>query len=447
MEVNKADFGNHFKWGIASSAYQVEGAHREDGRGWSIWDEFTNKKQAARNKATANQANQFYYHYPYDLDLLKWIGAQHFRYSIAWPRILPDGKGLVNKKGLDFYKRLVDACLERNIQPWLTLYHWDLPNALEKDGGWMNRSIIEYFANYVETCVQALSDRVKHWMVMNEPNVFTGAGYGLGLHAPGRYGLNKFLSSLHHAVLAQGEGFRIIKDIDPKAMVGSTFSTVPVDQARQNENDEKAANRIHSLINRICLDPLLGYGYPTESVPFLKNLERYIKSGDEEKLSAPADFIGIQPYTREVVKNAWYIPYIHALRISPKKRKVPLTAMGWEFYGEAIYRVLSWLRQYQNLPPVYVTENGLALNDHVVNGEVDDHARVEYFKKSLSALLRAKKEGAPVEGYFAWTLTDNFEWAEGYDPRFGLFHVDFNTQKRTVKASGNWWRRFLNQGY
>ncbi len=446
MNLRKSDFGDGFIWGVASSAYQVEGAHLEDGRGWSIWDEFSNKKKANRNKATANQATQFYYNYHNDLDLLKSLGFKHFRYSVSWPRIFPEGKGNVNGKGLDFYKQLVDACLQRDIQPWLTLYHWDLPNALEKEGGWMNRSIAGWFLDYVETCVQALGDRVKNWMVMNEPNVFTGAGYGLGLHAPGRWGLNKFLASLHHAILAQGEGTRLIKSLDRSARVGSTFSTIPVNPFRQTEKDQKAADQIHALVNRLCLDPLLGYDYPADSVPFLKKLDRYIKKGDEKKIAAPVDFIGIQPYTREIVKKAWYIPYINALRVSPKKRNVALTAMGWEFYPEAIYEVLSWLRQYKNLPEVFVTENGLALNDGVQNGAVYDKARIAYFKKSLSAMLKAKQEGVPVQGYFAWTLTDNFEWAEGYEPRFGLIHVNFSTQKRTVKASGIWWKNFLNQG-
>ena len=442
IHFNKTHFGSDFTWGVASSAYQVEGAHLKDGRGWSIWDEFTNIKEKARHKATANEANGFYHYYRSDLDLMKALNFRHFRYSLAWPRILPNGTGEPNSKGLDFYKQLVDACLERDIEPWLTLYHWDLPHQLEKAGGWTNRDIVGWFLEYVSVCIHALGDRVSHWMVFNEPNVFTGAGYGLGMHAPGRRGVRSFLKAFHHALLAQAEGERLIHSHDPQAKVGTTFSVTPIDPQKPGRDDQ-AAYRVHTLVNRLGIEPLLGFGYPYDTLPFLKRIKRYMKPGDEHKIAASMDFIGVQPYTREVVKRAFYIPFIHAWRYAPSKRDNPLTAMGWEIYPQAVYRSLTWLYQYPLIPDLYITENGIALHDKVEEQAVHDDSRIQFYEKAIYSLMEAKREGVPVKGYFAWTFTDNFEWAEGYEPRFGLVYVDFKTQQRIPKASARWFSRFL----
>ena len=443
MKINKQDFGKDFVWGIASSAYQIEGAYLEDGRKWSIWDDFTNRKKRAKNRATANEATDFYHQYPEDLALMSELGIRHFRYSLSWPRIIPDGQGPVNHKGLDYYKRVVDTCLEYGITPWLTLYHWDLPLALEKQGGWTNRNVIGWFSDYARTCVAALGDRVKYWMIMNEPNVFIGAGYGVGLHAPGKRGFKHLLPALHHALLTQAEAAKLIKSILPESMVGTTFSITPVDPLYETEKHRKASERVSTLVNHLWLSPLLGYNYPVRELPFLHKLERYTKPGDEDKMKFDMDFIGIQPYTREVVKHAFYIPYIKAYRVTAKKRKVQLTAMDWEFYPKAVYRALKLLKSYENLPAIYITENGLALNDKMTNNHIEDGKRIYYIRQSLEHLYRAVREGSPVKGYFLWTFTDNFEWAEGYAPRFGIVHVDFANQKRTVKASGYWYRDFL----
>ncbi len=441
--ANKADFGKEFQWGIASSAYQIEGAYQADGKGKSIWDDFTNRKQKARNKSTANEATHFYYHYEQDLDLIQSLNFRNFRYSISWSRIFPEGNGKVNQKGLDFYNRLIDACLERGIQPWFTLYHWDLPLALEQKGGWTNRAIVDWFLGYVETCVKYFGDRVKQWMVMNEPNVFTGAGYGLGMHAPGRFGMGNFLSALHHALVAQGSAAKLIKSLDNQARVGSTFSVTPIDPYSDAEKDKKAALRIHALVNRLCVEPLLGHGYPFETLPFLKKINRYLKEGDEEKIAFDPDFIGIQPYTREVVKNAFFIPFIRAWRLNPKKRKVALTAMGWENYPHSVFRALTWIYGYSNCPDLYITENGIALFDRVNEEKIADYSRIRFYREALKSALKARQAGVPLKGYFAWTFTDNFEWAEGYEPRFGMVHVDFDNQKRTLKASARWFKAFL----
>jgi beta-glucosidase len=438
-------FGEDFHWGVSSSAYQTEGAYLEDGKGYSIWDEFTLRKGKIAGGQHAQTATNFYHRYIQDLILMQYLNIRNFRFSIAWSRVLPQGVGGINEKGIEYYDRLIDYALELGIQPWVTLYHWDLPLALELKGGWTNRDIIYWFEEYVQLCLKRFADRVQHWMVLNEPIVFTGAGYFLGLHAPGRKGLSSFLAAVHHAVLCQALGGKMIQEWHGGLKAGTTFSCSPVDPVDNSRLHVEAAQRVDVLMNRLFVEPLIGLGYPTEDLKVLQQIEKFMKDGDEQKMQHRMDFIGLQNYTREVVQHSAIMPYVNARLIKAGKRNVARTAMDWEIYPEGIYQVLKRFGNYEHIPSIIITENGAAFPDEVHEGQVNDLARIQFYQQYLQQVLKAKNEGVKVDGYFAWSFTDNFEWAEGYRPRFGLVYVDYPTQKRIIKASGYWFRDFLAQ--
>ncbi|MFD2865958.1 GH1 family beta-glucosidase [Mucilaginibacter antarcticus] len=440
--INKQLFGDDFVWGVSTAAVQIEGAHDQHGKGESVWDVFVKKKGKILKNHHHYTATDFYNRYQADIDLVKQLNIPNFRFSIAWARILPNGTGEVNQAGIDHYNRVIDYCLLQGVEPWLTLYHWDLPHALELQGGWTNRAVVDWFADYVKICANAFGDRVKHWMVMNEPSVFTGAGYFLGIHAPGRRGLKNFVPAIHHAVLSIAEGGRVLRRALPDAEIGTTYSCSHIESYSAKPRDISAANRVDALLNRMFIEPALGLGYPTE-LGFLKGLEKYIQPGDMENAKFDFDFIGLQNYTRELVKHSFFTPYIFASLVKAEKRNVPLTAMGWEVYPQSIYHILKKYNAYPQIKKIYLTESGAAFADEVVDDKVHDPKRVAYLEQYLQQVLRAKNEGNKVSGYFVWTLTDNFEWAEGYHPRFGLIYVDFETQQRIIKSSGLWYANLL----
>jgi beta-glucosidase len=440
---NKRLFGDNFTWGVAAAAVQIEGAYNIDGKGESIWDVFSAKKGKILNGNHHYTACDFYHRYEADIDLIKQLNIPNFRFSISWARILPGGTGAINQAGIDFYNRVIDYCLKRGIEPWITLYHWDLPNALELQGGWTNREVIGWFTEYVNVCALNFGGRVKHWMVMNEPSVFVGAGYFLGLHAPGKTGLKNFLPAVHHAILSIAAGGKALRKNLPKANIGTTFSCSHIGPSTGKPKDVSAAKRIDALLNRLFIEPVLGLGYPVEDLPLLTKMEKYAEPGDEANMHFDFDFIGIQVYTREIVKHSFFTPYIHASLVKAKDRNVPTTAMGWEVYPPSIYEILKKFDRYTGIKNIYITENGAAFPDEIKDGKVDDPKRVQYLQTYLEQVLKAKNEGCKVNGYFVWTLMDNFEWAEGYHPRFGLIYVDFETQQRIVKSSGNWYSDFL----
>ena len=443
----RSDFGADFHWGAAAAAYQTEGAWQHQGKHDSIWDEFTRRKGVIRRNEHGRVASDFYRRYETDLDLAAGLGLTDFRFSAAWSRVLPTGTGTVNRRGLDFYDRLVDACLERDLRPWLTLYHWDLPSALQRRGGWANRSVVGWFAEYAQVMARCLGDRVGHWLVLNEPMVFVGAGHLLGVHAPGRRHLGAFLAAAHHAALAQAEGGRALRALLPdSARIGTTFSCSHLTPHREGHaRDEAATRRADALLNRFFVEPALGLGYPVAELPTLAwLLDRYIKPGDDQRLPFRFDFWGIQNYTREVVKFSPWLPLQWATLVPAKQRGVPCTDMGWEVYPESIYEMLKQYAAYPNAPELMVTESGAAFPDVRHGNRVADPARTAYLQAAIGQVLRAKREGVNVGGYFTWSLTDNFEWAEGYGPRFGLIHVDYDTQQRTVKDSGHWYGSFLH---
>jgi beta-glucosidase len=446
--LNRADFGDDFLWGVATAAYQIEGAWNADGKSPSVWDTFTHKRGNVKNNENGDVACDFYHRYPEDIANIKSMNFDVNRFSLAWTRIKPDGTGTVNQKGVDYYHRVIDKTLENGLQPWLTLYHWDLPQCLEDKGGWANRDIVGWFSEYVDFCTKEFGDKVKNWMIFNEPAAFTGLGYMAGLHAPGKMDFGKFKRAVHHVVLSQAEGGRIARTNVRGGNIGTTFSVSSVHPKTQVEKHQKAAARMDAIFNRLFIEPALGMGYPTDGWSHLKTMEKYFQPGDEAKMAFDFDFHGLQNYFRTVSQFSLFPPIMWASQVKPQKlteNKEELTDMGWEVYPAGIYEMLKKWQTYPGIKRIYVTENGSAWPDKVENGAVHDERRTRFFKDYLEQVLKAKREGVPVYGYFVWTLMDNFEWAEGFHPRFGLVHVDFNTQQRIIKDSGLWFRDFLEK--
>ncbi|QKZ15127.1 GH1 family beta-glucosidase [Spirosoma sp. KUDC1026] len=443
-------FGENFVWGTATAAYQIEGAVDRDGRGPSVWDTFCHQKGRVKTGEHADQACEFYDRYESDLQLHKSLGFDAFRFSVSWSRILPDGigpqqGGRLNEAGLAFYDRLIDHCLALGMTPWITLYHWDLPQALEDKGGWPNRQILVWFAEYVDIVTKAFGHKVKNWIVLNEPLAFSVLGYFTGQHAPGRRSFRSLLPAIHHTAMAQAEGGRLVRQNVPDAQVGTTFSCSPVHPFTDSARDQAAAIRVDALLNRLFIEPSLGLGYPDKDLPFLAGIpKRVAKPGDMEKLAFDFDFIGLQHYFRAVVESSYFMPYLWAKDVSPLRRGIEkITEMGWEVNPESMYQIIQQFARYDGIKKLYIAESGAAFYDTVQNGVVHDPARTDYHRQCLHQVLRAQQDGIPVAGYFVWTFLDNFEWAEGYRPRFGLVYVNFRTQQRIVKASGQWFRQLL----
>lgn len=448
VSFTKDDFGSDFKWGVASASYQIEGAWNVDGKGPSIWDTFTHKKGKIKKNENGDIACDFYHLYKEDIARIKSMNFQVKRFSISWPRIFPEGTGRINQAGVDFYHNVIDTCIENGIEPWITTFHWDLPQALEDKGGWANREVINWFSEYVSFLAKEYGSKVKHWMILNEPASFTGLGYLAGMHAPGKINPNAFLRAAHYTSICQAEGGRIIRKLVPDAEIGTTVSMSAVHPKSNAQRHVKAAARMDAMLNRLFLDPILGKGYPKDAWGFLKGMDKYILPGDMEKVEFDFDFIGLQNYFRVVAKYDWFPPImwanqIKAKKLTPNENGEDITEMGWEVYPEGIYELLIRLSKEPKIRKILVTENGAAFPDEVTETGVHDYKRTKYYQRYLEQVLRAKKEGVNVKGYFAWTLMDNFEWAEGYHPRFGLVHVDFKTQKRTIKDTGLWFRDFL----
>lgn len=450
VPYTRADFGPNFLWGVATAAYQIEGAWNVDGKGPSIWDTFSHTKGKIKTKETGDIACDFYHNYKQDIDIIKSLNMDVFRFSLSWSRIFPQGTGQVNQKGVDFYHNVIDYCLEKGVQPWVTLYHWDLPQALEDKGGWPNRDTLNAFLAYTDFATKEYGDKVKNWMILNEPLAYTALGYLLGFHAPGKRNVNKFVHAAHHTALAQAEGGRIARANVKNGNIGTTFSCSDIDPLKEKPAHQHAAARVDALLNRFYIEPSLGMGYPLETLPGFKGIEKAFRAGDEERLKFDFDFIGIQNYTRELVKYSLFPPIMWAWQIPANKRKkyvkdIEITDMNWEVYPEGMYNVLKKFSAYKGINKIYVTENGTAFPDTVEGNSVHDAKRLKYYQDYIAQVLRAKNDGVNVQGYFCWTLMDNFEWAEGTRPRFGLVHTDFATQKRTIKDSGLWFQEFLRK--
>jgi beta-glucosidase len=443
--MQNKQFGSDFFWGVAISAIQNEGAHLTDGKGLSNWDVFARKTGKIKGGAKPYNACEFYYRYKQDLLLAKALGFNVFRFSISWSRILPEGTGKINAAGVEFYNKLIEECLQLQLIPFVTLYHWDLPYTLEKEGGWSSHLINKWFNRFVTVCAEQFGDRVKNWIVLNEPVGFTSLGYILGKHAPGKIDMASFLSSVHHAAIAQADGGRILRQNVSNAYIGTSFSCSEVMPFTNKEVDIQAANKLDIILNRLFIEPAIGRNFPyQDGFEFLERLHLHNKTWKHtDRYSFNFDFIGIQNYFAITVKHNPIIPYIHASEVPARKRGVPYTDFGWEINPQSFYKMLKRFWMYGSVKEIIISEGGAFFKDELKNGIINDEKRINYFEQYLQAALKAKQEGVNLKGYFAWTLTDNFEWAEGYNAKFGLIHVDFATQQRTIKNSGFWWRSFL----
>jgi beta-glucosidase len=427
-------FPSSFQWGVATSSYQIEGAVNEGGRAPSIWDTFSHQPGKVDNNDTGDVACDHYHRWQSDLDLIKALGVDAYRFSIAWPRVQPLGSGAWNPAGLAFYDRLTDGLLERGITPHVTLYHWDLPQALQDNGGWTSRDTAKRFADYAQTMAERLGDRAVSFSTHNEPWVTAVLGNQTGLFAPGLKDPVIARRVAHHLLLSHGLALRAIRAAGVKAALGIVLNQSPATPATSSAEDVALAAREYALLVRWFAEPLLLGRYPT--APDLPVCEA-IEPGDLETIAQPLDFLGINYYTRiwSSTSNP-PVPAPHAQGTSD---------MGWENYPEGLTELLCGLKRDYPLPPVFITENGLANRDVLVDGKVDDQPRIEYMRTHLSALKAAIDAGVDVRGFFYWSLMDNFEWSSGYAKRFGLVHVDYQTQVRTPKESAHWYRRFIEQ--
>lgn len=441
----RAIFPKGFFWGTATASYQTEGAWKEDGKGESIWDRFAHNPGNIKNADTGDIACDSYHRWREDIALMRAMNLNSYRFSISWPRIQPTGSGAVNPKGIDYYSRLVDGLLEAHIRPMVTLYHWDLPQALQEAGGWTNRDLVGRFSDYVQIVAKALGDRVSDWMLFNEPAAFVDLGYLEGVHAPGHKSILEFLQATHVVNLAQGVSFRALKSVRSSARVGTAFSMSPCEPATNSEEDKLAADRAHAITNLWFLDPALHGRYP-DALTFLPETAMRIKSDDMDKVRAPLDFIGINLYYRTIASAPATMERIGHTQnwLFPVKlaggQQGTKTDIGWEVWPKALYDMVTRITRDYKRPVIEITESGCAYNEGLdPEIGVRDNRRISYHREYLAALGKAMAEGADVRGYHAWSLMDNFEWAEGYGQRFGLAYVDFKTQKRTIKHSGQWY--------
>ncbi|MFE0460071.1 GH1 family beta-glucosidase [Kitasatospora sp. NPDC058965] len=423
-----------FRWGAATAAYQIEGAAGEDGRAPSIWDTFSHTPGKVANGDTGDTACDHYHRWPEDLALAGELGLDSYRFSIAWPRVVPLADGTVNPAGLAFYDRLVDAVLERGMTPFPTLYHWDLPQAQQDRGGWPERATAERFAEFTAVVAEKLGDRVTNWCTLNEPLCSSWIGHLEGSMAPGWRDLTAAVRTSYHLHLGHGLAVQALRAAVPGAQIGIVNNLSSIEPASDSPADLAAARRADGHINRWWLDPVLGRGYPQDMVD-LYGVDLPVRDGDLELISAPLDWVGLNYYFRQIVADdpTGPVPRFRQLR-GPNPEH---TAMDWEVHAPGLEELLLRLTEDYGVRKLYVTENGAAYQDTVTaDGRVEDAERTAYLEQHLAACARAVAKGAPLAGYFAWSLLDNFEWAYGYDKRFGLVHVDYATQRRTVKRSG-----------
>mgnify|MGYP002630104575 FL=1 len=434
---------SEFIWGVATSSYQIEGAANEDGRGQSIWDTFCKVPGKVANFDNGDIACDHYHRFKEDLDLMKWMGVKAYRFSVAWPRVIPDGVGRVNEMGLDFYDRLIDSSLEREIAPWLTMYHWDLPEALQLRGGWNNREVVEWFGEYGEVLTSRFGDRVKNWMTLNEPFCSAWLGHLYGDMAPGIKDLQTALNVSHNLLMSHGLACQVIRSNVSEANVGIVINVTPAVPATDSQVDSNAAQLADGFDNRWFLDPVFGRTYPADVIDAL-GASPEIHSGDMKLIAQDLDFLGVNFYFRQTVaadQNSKPLPIRSVNRENVKK-----TAMNWEVHPQAFEEILLRISKEYSPKAIYITENGSAWNDEVINGEIIDDERIDYLVRHLDAMRSARSQGAPILGYFAWSFLDNFEWAYGYEKRFGLIYVDYKTQTRTPKKSALFYRQLLLNG-
>ena len=444
-------FPPHFLFGTATAAFQIEGSPDADGKGKSIWDVFTHTPGKIRTGENADIACDSYHHPERDIDLMTGLGLNAYRFSISWSRVMPKGRGKVNQKGLDYYCRLVDMLLERNITPFITLFHWDTPQALQDlCGGFAGRDMASYFANYAEIVVKALGDRAKNWITLNEPWEHAAFGHLLGTHAPGYHNPFKYFRVAHHELLGHGLAAERIRSLSPDARVGITLSLTPIYPATSKEKDIVAAKVADQFFNDFYLDAVFKGIYPNPLWKQIGIARPKIGAEDMKVISQPLDFLGVNYYSREFARSAWYIPFLRAwvdeVPVNDREQVIngmQYTNAGREVYPPAFYTMLMRLKNEYGNPLMYITENGASFTDTIENGCVHDPLRVSFLQGYMEAAAQAIRDGVNLHGYFIWSLVDNFEWNSGFSKRFGLVHVDHNSQQRIIKDSGLWVREMI----
>ncbi len=443
-ESERLTFPEGFIWGASTSAYQIEGATHEDGRGESVWDTFSRLPGAIAGGDTADVACDHYHRCREDVALMAELGLKAYRFSIAWPRVLPQGTGAVNEAGLDFYDRLVDALLAAGIEPFATLYHWDLPQAQQDAGGWPDRAIVEAFVHYADVVSRRLGDRVHYWATHNEPWVVAFPGHALGDRPPALRSWQAALNAAHHLLLAHGRAVPVLRaNGDARTQVGIVLNTLWVDAASDSPEDRAAARRFDGYFNRWFFDPLFKGAYPADMLDFYAPDAPDVQPGDMVAIATPLDFLGINYYNRNVIGAGQEVDRLQVRREDPPGE---YTEMGWEVYPPGFYNLLRWVHQEYRPGTIYVTENGAAFPDAIAaDGQVHDPRRVAFLRGYLAAAHRAMQEGVPLRGYFVWSLLDNFEWRHGFSKRFGLIYVDYPTQRRIIKDSGRWYASVIRQ--
>ncbi len=442
-----ARFPPDFAWGAATAAYQVEGAVDVDGRTPSIWDTFSHTPGRTENGDTGDTACDHYRRWRDDVELMAEMGLRAYRFSISWPRVQPGGSGPANAAGLDFYDRLVDGLLEKGIEPWVTLYHWDLPQPIEDRGGWLEPDVVERFGEYAGLVARRIGDRARAWITLNEPRTFTLMGYGTGEHAPGRRGWAGALRAAHHAHLAHAAASAAVRSVVPSARIGIGHDVAHIVPGSERAEDREAAVRYDGAMHRWFLDPSFGRGYPADLVAWYDGLG-LLEGLDLSAVAdaPPLDFLALNYYRRERIvshppEQEWGIGARVLEAVGER------TAIGWEIHPDGLRATLARIARDYGPAAIAITENGAAFDDVVQpDGSVEDGLRRQYIASHLEAAAAAIGEGVPLIGYFAWALLDNFEWSLGYGTRFGLVHVDFATQRRTIKASGHWYRELLAAG-
>ena len=443
-------FPDDFAWGVATSAFQIEGAHDIDGRGTSIWDTYAEQPGFIEDGSNAHVACDHYHRYAEEIALMTSLGVGAYRFSVAWPRILPTGRGAVNVAGLDFYDRLVDGLLAAGIAPWATLYHWDLPQALEDEGGWTNRSTVDAFVEFTHAVSGRLGDRVAHWITHNEPWCVSVLGHAQGAHAPGKRSWPDALVASHHLLLSHGRAVEVIRENAPRAKVGITLNVSECEPASPSEADHIAARQFDGELIRWFLDPIYFGRYPKDVIEYHEREGRlprgmnFVKPGDLEEINIPIDFLGVNYYSRAVVRSATIPEADNEPRTIAVPDPAELTDMGWEVFPQGLTHSLVRLDADYAPGSLVVTENGAAYaTGPGQDGDVQDTRRCDYVKSHLRACLAAIDAGVPLHGYFLWSLLDNFEWAFGNAKRFGIVWVDFETQERIIKASGHMYSRIV----
>lgn len=436
-------FPKDFVFGVATAAYQIEGASTEDGRGPSIWDAFSKMPGRVYQRHSGDVACDHYHLWEQDLDLIQALGVDAYRFSIAWPRILPDGRGPINEKGLDFYDRLIDGMVERGLKVYPTLYHWDLPLALAGDGGWTARSTANAFADYTEIVVRRLGDRMDALATINEPWCICHLSHLYGIHAPGEKSVDAFAASVHVLNLAHGKSVQAARSVRSDLTMGLVLNAYSIYPATDTPEDKAAADRAFLFHNDIFLSPVFNGRYDPEILDVLGD-KMPIEDGDLEIISQPLDWWGLNYYTpwRMAADPDTSADYPRAVQVQPGADCVT-TDIGWEVDATALSDLLKDLHARYPLPDAYITENGACYNDEPVDGAVNDQRRVDYLDQHFSATADALDAGVPLKGYFLWSLMDNFEWAEGYKMRFGIVHVDYDTQVRTLKTSAHWYKELV----